>query len=176
VLWGPRGLRAHLHALAAAHGDYVEDPGFALEVVELAGGDVWDDPAGRFVLRTHPTPHTDVSLAARIETADGVVAYTGDTGPSDALGAFFRGASLLISECGYADPPELSNHLSPRSLAALAGAAAPGLLVVTHVYPPLRPHQIPDLVRAAGYPGELVVANHGTTIEVERNRARLVPG
>jgi ribonuclease BN (tRNA processing enzyme) len=176
VLLGPRGLRAHLDALAAAHGRHVHEPGFPVQVRELAGGDVYDDPRRRFTIRTHGTPHTDVSLAVRVESPSGALGYTGDTGPSAALGAFFYGVSALISECSLTDPPELTNHLSPRSLAELAGAAAPGLLLVTHLYPPLRAHQLPDLVREAGYAGELLVANDGTTIEIEGNGARLISG
>jgi ribonuclease BN (tRNA processing enzyme) len=176
VLLGPRGLRAHLDALAAAHGRHVHDPGFPVQIRELAGGDVYDDPGGRFTIRTHGTPHTDVSLAVRVESPSGTVGYTGDTGPSAALGAFFHGVGALISECSLADPAELTTHLSPRSLAELAGAAAPGLLLVTHLYPTLSPHQLPDLIREAGYVGELLVANDGTKVEIEGGGARLTSG
>jgi hypothetical protein len=62
--------------------------------------------------------------------------------------------------------------LSPRRLAALAHASAPRLLVVTHLYPPLRPHQIPDLLHDAGYRGPLVVARDGTAIEIDGDAAR----
>ena len=62
TLLGPRGLDAHVDALARAHGSYVRDPGFPVKVVELAGGEQWADPAGRFTLHVHSTPHTDVSI------------------------------------------------------------------------------------------------------------------
>jgi len=176
VLLGPRGLRAHLDALAGAHGRHMVDPGFPLEVAELRDGDLYADAADRFTLRVRRTPHTDASIAVRVDTADGSVGYTGDTGPSEPLGPFFHGVGALVAECSLADPPSLATHLSPTSLAALASAARPGLLVVTHLYPPLRPHQIPELVRAAGYEGEVLVANDGTTLEIGRGGARLVSG
>jgi len=176
VLLGPRGLREHLEALGRAHGGYVTDPGFPVDVIELAGGDQYADAGGRFILRTHGTPHTDVSLAVRVETPSGAVGYTGDTGPSAALVAFLTGVNVLIAECSLADPVALDTHLSPRSLAELARAAAPELLLVTHFYPPLRPHQLPELIRRAGYKGALFVANDGTAVEVEDGRARLIEG
>jgi ribonuclease BN (tRNA processing enzyme) len=173
VILGPDGLEAHLDALARAHGPYVREPGFPVEVVELAPGDRWAEPRGRFTLAAHATPHTSSSLAYRVETAAGTLGYTGDTGPSAELGRFFRGVDALIAECSLADPPELDNHLSPKSLVELASAAEPGLLVVTHLYPPLRPHKLPDLLREAGYEGELVVARDGTAVEIGDGVARL---
>lgn len=173
VLLGPVGLRRHLAALAQAHGEYVLTPGFPLEVVELAAGDSWADPDGRFTLATHATPHTDASLAYRVETTAGTLGYSGDTGPSVELGAFFRGAQALIAECSLADPPVMDKHLSPASLVELAGAAEPGLLVVTHLYPPLRPHKLPDLIRTAGYTGAVVVARDGTKVDIDADGARL---
>ncbi len=170
TLLGPRGLDAHVDALARAHGSYVRDPGFPVEVVELTGGEQWADPAGRFTLHAHSTPHTDVSIGVRLETPNGSLGYTGDTGPSPALGDFFAGVGALIAECSLADPSEAVNHLSPSSLAALARTADAQLLLVTHLFPPLRPHRVPGL---AGYAGPLVVAKDGTTFEIEGGRTRL---
>jgi ribonuclease BN (tRNA processing enzyme) len=176
ALLGPRGLADHLDALTRAHGAYVTAPGFPLQVVELAHGAIWTDPAGGFTLHAYATPHTDSSLAFRVEAEAGTVGYTGDTGPSEALGAFFRGVQLLISECALADPPEIDTHLSPRSAAALAVAADPGLLVLTHLYPPLRPVRLPDLIRAAGYAGPLAVAADGLAVEIDGGAPRVVVG
>jgi ribonuclease Z len=174
TILGPRGLEDHLDALVRAHGKYVREPGFPVRVVELGAGERWVDPEGLCTLDTHATPHTAASLAYRVETASGVLGYTGDTGPSAELGAFFRGAHALVAECSLADPAEMDAHLSPRSLVELARAAEPGLLVVTHLYPPLRPHKLPDLLRAAGYEGPLVVARDGTAVEIEDGAPRLV--
>lgn len=109
----------------------------------------------------------------RLETPNGSLGYTGDTRPSPALGDFFAGVEALIAECSLADSSEAVNHLSPSSLAALARSADAQLLLVTHLFPPLRPHRLPGLVRDAGYAGPLVVAKDGTTFEIEGGRARL---
>lgn len=174
VLLGPRGLEEHLDLLARAYGPYIREPGFPIEVHELGHGARWTDPAGRFTLATQATPHTGNSLALRVETERGAVGYTGDTGPTPELGTFFAGVETLISECSLADPAESEVHMSPARVAALAVSARPGLLIATHLYPPLRPHQLPDLMRAAGWDGPFVVARDGTTVEIARGAARLV--
>jgi ribonuclease BN (tRNA processing enzyme) len=176
TLIGPPGLGAFLTKLAAAFGDYVADPGFPVEVVELSAGASWSDPGERITLTCHPTPHTETSLAYRVDQGGEALGYTGDTGPSDALADFFAGVPLLIAECSLEDPPSMDTHLSPRTLAALAARARPGLLVVTHLYPPLRPHRIPGLLRAAGYDGAVVVARDGTRILVRHGQAVLQEG
>lgn len=173
---GPPGLRSFLDRLAAAHGSFVTKPGFPLEMVELEAAPRWPDPEGAFTLAAHPTPHTDASVAYRVETEDGDVGYTGDTGPSDEVADFLAGVQLLIAECSIPDPPSMDTHLSPARLAELARRASPGLLLVTHFYPPLRGHRIPGQVREAGYAGEVVVAQDGTLVEVREGKARLVEG
>ena len=87
--------------------------------------------------------------------------YTGDTGPEPALGSFFRGVDVLVSECAYADPPPSASHLSPSSVAAMARSAQPEVLVLTHLYPPLDSVSAPRLVREAGYSGKVVCARDG---------------
>ena len=174
VLLGPRGLEAHLDALSAAHGSQIRQPGFPVEIVELEPNRRWSDPAGRFTIATLATPHTANSLAYRVETPNGAVGYTGDTGATPALGVFFAGVQVLISECSLPDPPESEVHLSPHGLAAMAAAAKPDLLIATHLYPPLRPHKLPDVVREAGWDGDFVVARDGTSVEIEGGAARLL--
>lgn len=156
---GPPGLNRRVEALAAAHGDFIVDPGFPVTCHEVARDGNWS--GGSVTLHFAPTPHTDHSVAVRAEVPEGVVGYTGDTGPDPALGAFFRGSRVLVSECAQPDPPVKSNHLSPASVAAMAGVARPDTLVLTHLYPPLDAATTPGLVRTAGYTGHVVCARDG---------------
>lgn len=175
VVLGPPGIRRFVDRLSDAYFGYIDDPGFPVQVVEVPRDGAWSDPAGRFALLAHPTPHTERSVAYRVEASKGVVGYTGDTGPSPSLGRFLRGSAVVIAECSLTDPPEMDAHLSPSTLAALAAEAAPDLLVVTHLYPPLDPDTTAGLVRDAGYDGEVVVGWDGTVVHVEGGKARLVP-
>ena len=164
VLLGPPGLRGHLDALAAAHGDFVGDPGFPLEVVEMLRSGSWEAPGGCFRLTTHPTPHTDRSMAYRVETDTATLGYTGDTGESVEVADFLAGCDVVIAECS--DPRPMENHLNPAAVAALARRAQPGLLLLVHPFPTLDPARIPDLVAGAGYTGRAAVAWDGTVVEL----------
>jgi ribonuclease BN (tRNA processing enzyme) len=174
TLLGPPGLEARLEWLARAFGDHVRDPGFALRVVELGRHDAWADEGAGLRIRTHPTRHTEHSVAYRVRTAavgagkesGPSVGYTGDTGPLPALGAFFRGVDLLIAECSLADPPEITTHLSPEGVATLCRNARPGRVVLTHLYPELDPGRVPGEVAAAGYGGRVQVAADGDLFPV----------
>lgn len=166
TLLGPPGFPRLLEGLRDTLGDFVLDPGFPLEVVELEREDTWSDQGVPFRLHCGPTPHTDESVAYRVETADGAVGYTGDTGPGGGVGEFLAGVDALVCECSFPDPPEQENHLTPRGVADLARAARPGLLVLTHVYPQLEREQAADRVHDAGYGGRVVTAHDGLTVEV----------
>lgn len=174
TLIGPSGLHERLEGLARAHGRFVLEPSFPLDVVEL-------DPAGAyrasdFTLRAHGALHSEGALCYRVDAADGAIGYTGDTGPTGTLGAFFEGVDVLVSECSQPDPPTHATHLSPVSVAALAASARPSLLLLTHLFPQLRPHTLPDRVREAGWEGKAIVARDGTTVEVGKGSVLLVEG
>ena len=163
---GPPGLRVRVEALRAAHGEFIVAPGFPVVYEEVDRHATWTEGQGSVLLRFFPTPHTDGSVAVRLETEACSVGYTGDTGPEPALGAFFGGVDVLVSECAYADPAPAGNHLSPVSVAAMACRARPGTLVLTHLYPPLEAVSVPALVREAGYSGRVVGAHDGQSFHL----------
>lgn len=163
---GPPGLRARVEALRAAHGDFIVAPGFPVVYEEVGRRTTWTEGRGRTALRFAPTPHTDESVAVRFEAEGGSVGYTGDTGPEPALGAFFGGVDVLVSECAHAAPAVARNHLSPESVAVIARRAQPGTLVLTHLYPPLEADSVPALVREAGYAGRVVCARDGQSFRI----------
>lgn len=158
---GPVGTRQFFEAAASAFGTFMEDPGFEVQIRESRSADPVRLADG-VLLRAHPTPHTPESRAVSVEFPGGAIAYTGDTGPSDSLPEFCAGSDLLVAECSLPDSHAIDTHLSPRSVAALAGAAAPGCLLLTHVYPQFRAAaDVPALVRQAGWTGEIRMAVEG---------------
>lgn len=162
---GPAGTADLFRRLAAAFGDYMLDPGFHVFVRELADGDAFQlDPAT--TLRARATPHTAASLAYRIDSPGGALGYTGDTGPSDALGDFLHGVDLLVAECSLPDDAAIPTHLSPAGAAALARRARPARLLLTHVYPQLGYDHAADRVRDAGWDGGTLVAEDGLRLPV----------
>lgn len=164
-LLGPTGIRSLHRRLADAFGEFVLDPGFPVEVEELAPGGALPLDGG-CELRCGDTLHTEESVAYRIDGPEGAFGYTGDAGYTDELAAFLTGVDVLVAECGIEDPPALDTHLSPSGVARLAMVARPGVLVLTHAYPPLEPETLPARVRAAGYEGEVVAAADGLTVPV----------
>jgi ribonuclease BN (tRNA processing enzyme) len=167
---GPTGIADHLEALARAYGDFIRDPGFPIDVVELNAGTSWRPSGAAYQVHTHPTIHSDASIAFRLESDDGAIGYTGDTGPDPSLGDFFGECHLLLAECSNPDQEATWNHLTPRSLADLAKSARPGLLVTVHVYPPLRPEEVPDLLRRSVYMGDVVAGSDGLVLAVRSGR------
>lgn len=157
---GPAGMREKLDRLAAAFGDWVTSPGFALDVVEVTPRATPHAPRPGIVISACHTPHTAESLAYGIEAGGRRLVYTGDTGPGDELADWAGGCDLLLSECSLPDHMAMALHLTPRQAGALAARAHAKRLVLTHLYPPV---ETVDIVAEAGleYPGPISVAADG---------------
>lgn len=175
TLVGPVGLAALLERLASALGGHVLDPGFEVRVVEVTPEAPFEDRAAGFTLSCRPTPHTDESVTYRLGGAWGSVGYTGDTGPSDAVGSFLKGCDVMIAECTVPDATAIDTHLAPRSLAAMASRAGPRLLVVVHVGPRHTPEEAAHRIRHA-YDGDVVVATDGLRVRWTGTGPSVDPG
>ncbi|MDE1918768.1 MAG: MBL fold metallo-hydrolase [Sphingomonadales bacterium] len=83
------------------------------------------------------------SYSLRVQTPSRVIVFTGDTGPSEELAAFARGADILVSEMVTRKlPPNApasavlhiqQEHLSPVQVGKLAAAAGVKTLVLSHI-------------------------------------------
>ena len=93
---------------------------------------------GPFTADTWLLPHFVPNAGIRLSTPRGVLAYTGDTGPSDAIVRLSEGADLFLSEATYvhevpaADAPYLLTARLAGQYARRAGAAR---LLLTHLWP-----------------------------------------
>jgi ribonuclease BN (tRNA processing enzyme) len=164
TLIGPVGFKDRLDRLAAAFGDWVTEPGWPLQVVEMMPATplgLGDDVE----LEAFHTPHTDESLAYSIRTGGSRLVYTGDTGPSEQLGAWASGCDLLVAECSLPDHMAMPIHLTPTSAGALAERARAKRLVLTHLYPPVEGVDILGAVKTV-YQGPVAVAGDGDRFEV----------
>ncbi len=162
---GPVGTTALLGRLADAFGDWLRDPGFPITVHEIAPGDVMD--LGDSVsLGVTKVPHTDESVAYSISRNGRRIVYTGDTGYDPMLGEWARGTDVLLCECSLPTELAIPQHLTPAQCGALAAAALPKHLVLTHFYPPVEQVDIRAAV-AAHYAGPVTLANDGDTFEIE---------
>jgi ribonuclease BN (tRNA processing enzyme) len=141
---GPRGTEKLLRAFDRAGRYKLFEQPFPVEVREVS-------PRKRFTLlpglvaETFSTPHTRESLAVRLteedddlHVADGAGAslvYTSDTGYTEALAGFARGAGLLLMECSFRTNKPIDTHLVLEEAMRLARMAAPRRVLLSHLYP-----------------------------------------
>jgi len=156
---GPAGLGERLEALSKAFGQWVLEPGYPLHLKEIRPGESVRLDNG-IQLESHPTPHTEESVAYAVRSGDQRMVYTGDTGPSEKLAAWAVGCDLLLCECSLPENRAIDIHLTPTQAGQLAAEARAGSLVLTHFYPPV---ESPDPATIAGavFNGEVVAASDG---------------
>jgi ribonuclease BN (tRNA processing enzyme) len=68
-----------------------------------------------YVMIPEPVRRAFKTYSYRIETPDGVIVFSGDTGPSGAIGQFARGAAVLIAEASYRDDQDLDESINARA-------------------------------------------------------------
>jgi ribonuclease BN (tRNA processing enzyme) len=162
---GPADTTAMIGRLGDAFGESLRDPGFAVTVQEIAPGQVFDLGDG-VLLGATKVPHTPESVAYSVSRGGRRVVYTGDTGYDPMFGEWARGADVLLCECSLPTEMAIPEHLTPEQCGALAAAALPKHLVLTHFCPPVERVDIRSLV-AAHYAGPISLAGDGSTFEIE---------
>lgn len=164
TLVGPRGLDKLIHGLRQAFGDKPFAPRFPVHLRLIAAGEHMQLSSGCH-LSVAKTPHTEESIAVRIDSPEGSLCYTGDTGYSEELARFFSNADLLISECSFRERREGSPHLSIAEAAKMAALANVRRLVVTHFY-----FDVDEAVLKTelekDYAGEVIIGADGMRISI----------
>lgn len=108
----------------------------ALRLHEFTPGDRFG--IGPFTADTVLLPHFVPNAGVRLTTPDGVLVYTGDTGPSPDVPRLAGGADLLVSEatCPRRVPEEDARFLLTAELAGrYAQRAGVARLLLTHLWP-----------------------------------------
>ncbi|MGE0787901.1 MAG: MBL fold metallo-hydrolase [Sandaracinaceae bacterium] len=164
TLIGPVGHRAHVAGLEAVHGAWVDAGQAPRDVVELDDGDRVE--VGPFTIAGREVLHLKGSLGLRVEADGASVAFSGDSGPCDALVDLCRGVDVALLECSYPADRETKRHLNARTAAEVAVAAGVQDLVLTHFYPECDGVDIAAQVRAAGYAQRLRLAEDGDRFEL----------
>lgn len=131
-LLGPPGLAEMVRGLQAVFGRWIEPGDYDLVLQELNRGQMKHGP---WALTTTRTPHTQQSLAYRLETGGTVVAVTGDTAWDPALVELADGAGVLVAECSYPDELAVEGHLTPSLVGRLAREAGVAEVLLVHMYP-----------------------------------------
>jgi ribonuclease BN (tRNA processing enzyme) len=131
-LWLPPGSREELRPILARLGsEDMFDRAFDVSEYESRVPFV----AGGLEVTAVPVDHYDIQAFGFRVKGDRVLAYSGDSGPSEALAELARDADLLLSEAtldngGYDGPDR--GHLSPSEASDAATDARALRVVLTH--------------------------------------------
>jgi ribonuclease BN (tRNA processing enzyme) len=161
---GPPGTVVLLQRLTEAFGDWLRDPGFVMHVREMTPGEAIVLPGGAR-LSSRKVPHTDESVAYSVEYGRRRVVYTGDTGYDPELAVWAGECDLLVCECSLPQSMGIPIHLTPEECGAIAAAARPAHLALTHFYPPVEQVDVRAIV-AERYDGDIILAHDGWHIEL----------
>ncbi|MBI3950328.1 MAG: MBL fold metallo-hydrolase [Acidobacteria bacterium] len=161
---GPVGTAHLLQTWEAALGYELLTLQFPVEIEEVQPGQEYPLLDGHS-MRVHPTPHTNESLAVRVEERGTSVGYTGDTAYSEDLSQFFHKTDWLIAECSFAKPRSDVQHMSIPEVAELARRAEVWQLMVTHLYPELDRLDVKGEI-AKIFSGPVIIAHDGLSLEI----------
>ena len=164
TLLAPRGIERIITHLKEAFGANLFTPKFPVNLVLLEPDDEYR-LAEKCRLTVAKTPHTDESLAVKIESREGVVGYTGDTAFSEPLAQFFYKADLLIAECSFKEPVAQVLHLTIDEAARFACLAQVKNLLVTHFYFEVDEAALQRQL-ADEYKGQIFIARDGLGFEI----------
>ncbi len=143
-IYGPGGTKKWFKTLHSAF-PYLENMEVIVHEVQpmdslnLKGCDIFAEEAR----------HSVTALAYRVEAEEKVMVYSGDTEPSARVAALAVGADLLIHECSFPEPFEVTNHTTPHRLGNVLKNTNVKRAVLTHLYPQAQGHE-EEMAREVG--------------------------
>jgi len=159
-VYGPRGTAERIAGLGGEDVAAVRAR-FDVQDLEPASREI-----GPFRIATERMNHPVETFGFRVEHDGWTLAYSADTGETDALARLAEGVDVLLSEASFQDgpanPPDL--HLTARQAGQYATRAGAGRLVLTHLVPWYdRERSLAEA--AASYRGPLSAATSGMVIK-----------
>ena len=184
-LFGPLGLDKMAKSILKAYEDDINyrihgtqpsnKVGYQFEFQLLVEGIVFKDK--NVTVEAFKVPHGsfDDAYGFRFTSADKVIVFSGDTGPSKILEEFANGADILVHEvyshAGFLDKTKewqkyhQSHHTSTFEVGEIASRAKPKLLLLSHIlFWGSTPEEILKETRAT-YDGEIKIAEDLMIIE-----------
>ena len=136
TIYGPLGTREWFDIL---HSAYPNLEKMEVEVQELKAMDSFSLKG--FDIFAEEARHSVPALAYRLESEERVIVYSGDTEPSARVAALADGSDLLIHECSFPEPFDVTNHTTPLKLGNLLRNQDLKRVVLTHLYPQTEGHE-----------------------------------
>lgn len=135
-IYGPVGTKRWFETVSSA---YPNLEGMEFEVQELMPMD--SISLKGFDIFAEEARHSVTALAYRLEAEEKVIVYSGDTEPSPRVAALADGSDLLIHECSFPEPFDVTNHTTPRRLGNILRNHDLKRVVLTHLYPQAEGHE-----------------------------------
>jgi ribonuclease BN (tRNA processing enzyme) len=133
-IYGSAGFTRILTAIDQAHDYRLLMQPFPVQLKEIEPKSEFEILPG-LIASTLSTPHTDESLAIRLTDKSGTtLVYTSDTGYSEELIEFAKGATLLLMECSFHRNKPVRTHLELKEAMQLAKIAQPRSVILSHLY------------------------------------------
>jgi ribonuclease BN (tRNA processing enzyme) len=123
---------------------------------------------GPFRLRTRALPHFLPNFGVRVEAEGQAIAYTGDTGPADAVAELAEGCDLFVCEAMDLEPGTGDRArflLTPAQAAGYATRAKVRRLLLTH-FAPGTEREPYRAAAAAGFSGPILLADEDQVLSV----------
>jgi ribonuclease BN (tRNA processing enzyme) len=125
-------------------------------------------PIGPFTVTVDRVNHPVETYGVRLESKGGVLAYSSDTAPCEALLRLALGADLFLCEASYLDgvenPPDL--HLTGREAGEAATKAGVGQLLLTHLVSAWGSEADTFDAASAAFSGPLEIVRPGSRYEI----------
>ncbi|MEV0582295.1 MBL fold metallo-hydrolase [Nonomuraea sp. NPDC050310] len=152
--------------LAAAYG-MPDEPGLetAFDFIPLSPGSFY---VGPFTVTAALVNHPVEAYGFRVAHDGRAIAYSGDTGRSEALVKLADGVDLMLCEASMLDRPDLPTdlHLTGRWAAEHAAAAGAERLVLTHLVPWHPRERVLEDAARGGYDGPVELAVSGAVYDL----------
>lgn len=132
-IFSPAGLTNLLKKFDEAYDYGIFKQPFPLEIVEVAPEQEFEI-LPNFAANTFQTPHTNESLAIRIEGENKRFVFTSDTGFEEKLGNFARSADLFLTESSFVEKSPVALHIAAPEAVELFKKAEPRRAMLTHFY------------------------------------------
>jgi ribonuclease BN (tRNA processing enzyme) len=162
-LFAPAGV---FDRVARLHDDRenVLDMGRRFDVREVEPGSSFE--VGPFRVGTRLMPHWVPNAGMRLEADGAVLAYTGDTGPSEEIETIGRDADLLVTEASWLDGQDTRPfHITARQAGEHAERARARRLMLSHFWPTNEREPYRQQAGEA-YHGDLILAEEGMALQV----------
>jgi ribonuclease BN (tRNA processing enzyme) len=164
-IFGPKGLAALIDRFDGVNGYGLLKQPFPVEIVEVEHNEKFEIVPGVEALPCK-TPHTDESLAIRIESDGKSLVYSSDTGFDNLIATLANQADLFILECTFLrDKPKIK-HLELAEAVHLIRKAKCKKAMLTHFYPEWDDVNFAEEVAKIDGSISLIEATDGLTVEI----------